>query len=79
MVSLVAGYAVATKGLGVHVDPAPARQFNRSWSYNGVLAFEHVVYDVRLAPASRAWDFWQRGGKRETKFLSVEQVARRSI
>lgn len=79
---LVAGYAVIKKGLEVHVDPAPARQANRSWSYIGVLvakAFEHVIYAVRLAPASRAWDFWERNAKRETQFLSVEQIARRSI
>lgn len=79
---LVAGYAVFKKGLEVHVDPAPARQANRSWSYIGVLgakAFEHFIYAVRLAPASRAWEFWARGAERETKFLSVEQMARRSI
>lgn len=57
---LVAGYAVAKKGLEVHLDPAPAREANGSWSYIGLLgakAFEHAIYAVRLAPASRAWNF----------------------
>lgn len=79
---LVAGYAVVKKGLEVHVDPAPARQVNTSWSYLGVLgakAFEYVIYAVRHAPASREWDSWAQNGKRERKSLSVEIMARRSI
>lgn len=79
---LVAAYAVIKKGLEVHVDPAPARQSNKSWSYIGVLVakgFEHVIYAVRLAPASRAWEFWEPSWKREGQFLSIEQMARRSI
>lgn len=79
---LVTGYAVVKKGLEVHVDPAPTRQANSSWSYIGRLgakAFEHVIYAVPLAPASRAWDFWAQHGKRESKPPSVEQMARRSV
>lgn len=82
MFYVIASYAVTKKALKVHVDPTPTRQANRSWSYIGALgakAFEHVIYAVRLAPASRAWNFWERKAKRETKFLSVEQMARRSI
>lgn len=79
---LVAAYAVIKKGFEVHVDPAPARQSTKTWSFIGVLiakGFEHVIYAVRLAPASRAWEFWQGSWKKHDQYLSIEQIARRSI
>lgn len=79
---LVAGYAISKKALEIHVDTAAERVARWHWSFVAVLvakALEHLDYAVRLAPASKVWDFCERENAIEAKYLSVEQVVRRRV